>query len=375
MTSRLAAALLALALLAGCAAALRPDRTLLFIVSTEPDEVLVVDADGGRVVRRFLAGEGLTDIEVVPAKGLGFVSSQHGEKIVVIDLARGAVMKDIPAGGMPTSLAAHPDGERLFAVVNSSVDLAASGVSVFSVDTGEPLGFIEVGSMLHSLRISPDGKRLYALRANAAYIIVMDTETLQVINRRQLSHSPSNLAISPTGEHLAITLTMPDTVQIYDDMGEELLMTLPVGDAPKALAFSEDGSRVLGADLRTRFVHIGEMSSRATVGKIRFDMAPTLLEMGAGNLFVGIEAPILFSADPFTGEVTRRIPLNNTPKSFEVVGPGEIVPATSSSTSGATFIILLVVLGGIAFLARMRQGKGPAAPDDGEGEGAEEPAP
>ncbi|MCH7494315.1 hypothetical protein IIA16_06370 [bacterium] len=369
MNSRAAFTLLALALFAGCNPPVRSDRTLLFIVSTEPDEVLVVDADAGRVVRRFLAGEGLTDIEVVPARGLGFVSSQHGEKIVVIDLARGAVIRDIPVGGMPTSLAAHPNGEVIYAVVNSSVDLAANGISAFSVDTGKLVGYVEVGSMVHSLRISPDGGRLYVLRANAAFIIVVDTESLEVVNRRQLSHSPSNLAVSPTGLHLAVTLTMPDTVQIYDAAAEELLMTLPVGDAPKAVAFSEDGLRVLGADLRTRFVHIGDLATGTTVGKIRFDMAPTLLEMGAGNLFVGIEAPILFSADPITGEVTRRISLNSKPKDFEVIGPGEIV-AVQRSSSGGIILLVVVGLGGIALLVRNQRARAGAGATE-----AREPAP
>ena len=81
---------LALAGLAACQG-ISLDHTLVYLVNKSPDEVMVVDVDEGKVKRRFMAGEGLSDILLLPERGIGYVTNQHGGAIVIVDLARGTV--------------------------------------------------------------------------------------------------------------------------------------------------------------------------------------------------------------------------------------------------------------------------------------------
>ncbi|MBC8514833.1 hypothetical protein H8D30_03120 [bacterium] len=329
------------------------DHTLVYLVNRSPDEVLVVDVDLEQVQRRFMAGEGLSDIHLYPEQGLGYVTNQHGGTIVIVDLAKGSVKRELQTPGFPLNLAIGPGGKEVFSTIAHPDTMEALGVSVFDVETGERTGYIELGNTVHMLRSSPDRHLIYALRANSAKVYIIDAQTKEVLRVRQLSHSPSDLAVSPDGKWFAVTLTQADTVQIYDAMGETLAHSVPVTDAPQNVTFSEDSSLVMAADMRTRFVHVIDTLTGETRGKIRFDMAPTHLSFAEGLILVSVDAPFLFGADPLTLEVTKRIPLNSLPVDFEALPRGAIIPDSGRSVGPG----VLVAFGVIAFLFFRNRGK------------------
>jgi len=300
------------------------ESTLLYLVNERPDEVVIVDTLDEKVSNRFMAGEGLNDLTLLPEKGLGFIANQHGGVISVVDLNIGTLENEIPTKGFPLHLTSPPSAEIIYATVANPETLQANDVSVFSVDSGTLIDSIPVGNTINNIEIHPSGNILYATRANTAMLFLIDTKEKTIKKEKVLSNSPAAMAVSPNGEYIALALTQTDTVQIYDKNADELIFSIPVGDAPRAVTFSDDSKLVLAADMRTRFVHIAETESGEIVGKIKFDMAPTNLRVVNNKVWATVKAPFIFGADLKTLDITNKIHLNSVPVTFEVIGPNEL---------------------------------------------------
>ena len=313
-------------------------NTLLYLVNERPDEVVIVDTSNQKVSNRFMAGEGLNDLTLVPQRGLGFIANQHGGVISVVDLNIGTLESEIPTKGFPLHLTAPVSGEKIYATIADPETLQANEVSIFSVDTGLLIDSIPVGNTINNIEIHPNEELLYATRANTAMLFLVNTKEKTVKKEKVLSNSPAAMAVSPDGKHIALALTQTDTVQIYDKNADELIFSIPVGDAPRAVTFSNDSKLVLAADMRTRFVHIAETETGEIIGKIKFDMAPTNLRVVNNKLWATVKAPFIFGANLQTLEITDKIHLNSVPVTFEVLGPNQL----QSSAKNTSFSWLLV---------------------------------
>lgn len=222
------------------------------------DDLFIADT-GNNSVRRI----GTTE-RVYPTIYVSNNPSSGGDtdRLLVIQPATNTQIASIPVSGNPNELAAHPNGNTVYSVVNS--DLA-----VVSVATNKVLATLAgVGGIHNHVAVAPDGSKLYILYQTSAspYSVglkVFDTTlsslpTLSAtIAGSQFSGcvSPLGLAVRPDGNKLYLacrpsTSASSSRFYILDTASYTALQTATF-DWPlsndldtNALAVTPDGTRV-----------------------------------------------------------------------------------------------------------------------------------
>jgi len=139
-----------------------------------------------------------------------------------------------------------PDGKRGYV----SSQRRGEGVAVFDTTTNTIIGRIDLPNVeLRRLALSPDGKRLYvAVRTDilgTGQIAVIDTESLQVIQRYRTEPFPLEIAVTPNGRCLVITHSVPNRVSLMDASdGAFIVGQDPTAREPQSVAIIENRAYV-----------------------------------------------------------------------------------------------------------------------------------
>ena len=171
----------------------------LLVADNLSDDVLLIDADSGKVVTRFDLSEsntvpGTYPVTLAVSKDgkRGFVGLWNASEVVELDLAKGTVGKKlallkpesaVAASSHVTSLVLSPDGQSLYASLGNrdavaAIDLAANGFKLKGYfDTRLP-GQSFYGAIPESLAINADGSRLFVANMGSDAVAVIDTHKL-----------------------------------------------------------------------------------------------------------------------------------------------------------------------------------------------------
>jgi autotransporter-associated beta strand protein/YVTN family beta-propeller protein len=212
-----------------------------------------------------LSGDGAT----------AYVCVSVANKLAVVDLASGAVSRQINVGIAPWNVALSPDGNTAYVsdwggrfptngdltatsagtpVVVDSRGVAASGVLSF-VDLAAGLETAQVTTGLHpsDLALSPDGSTLYVANANSDTVMVIDTQARTV--RETILVRPSS------------TLPFGNSSPV------------PFGSEPDALALSADSTKLFVASAGNNAIAVvalpnGQQTNSVVQGFLPTDWYP-----------------------------------------------------------------------------------------------------
>ena len=190
-----------------------------------------------------------------------------------IDLASGAVLRQIPVGNAPFDVvtaagklyvsnwagrrpepgdATGPSGVAALVRVDAKTNVADDGsVSVVDPGQGRSIKEIVVGSHSSGLAVSPDARFVAVANANADTVSIIDTgrdEVVETVSTRLAEGllaggAPNALAFAPDGRTLYVSNGANNAVALvaFDPPKSRLLGCLPVGWYPAGLVF--DGRR------------------------------------------------------------------------------------------------------------------------------------
>jgi DNA-binding beta-propeller fold protein YncE len=176
-----------------------------------------------------------------------------------------------------------------------------------------------------SLAASPDGKRLYIACATANQVAVYDVAQREIVRRIDVPPTPSGLTLSSDGESLFVTCAAPKSkVCIIATASGKLVSVLSSGHTAMAPVLSRDAGLLYVCNRFNDSVEIFDLQSRRALAQIRVDREPVAAALSPDGalLFIanhinsghsdhGIAAATVSVIDTANRKLLKDIPLTN----------------------------------------------------------------
>lgn len=190
-----------------------------------------------------------------------FVVCLDGQQVLVVDTAKGAVLRVMQCRAAPTGAALSPDGKTLFVTCGQ----ADGTVEFLDADSGKVLASVPAGHTPTGPSVSPDGKRLYVCNRFNTNVSVIDVAARKEVARVPVVREPVASAITPDGKLLLVTNHLPlDPSDSYDvacvvtlistaDHSTQNLRLLNGSTAARGICVSPDGKHAYVVHLLSRY--------------------------------------------------------------------------------------------------------------------------
>ena len=169
-------------------------------VNQTSDSVSLVDIVSGKVLDEQRVGEYPTGIVLHPSLERVYVTGSYSGTIHAFGVSEGKLVSEgvWKLGGQPTGLAITGDGERLMVALTDSDEVVELGS--FS---GEVLRRIPVGRWPRSLALSKDGRRMVVGTSGDRGISVVDLDAGKMVHLdRFVGLNIGHMQLSSDGEHV-----------------------------------------------------------------------------------------------------------------------------------------------------------------------------
>ncbi len=231
----------------GLPALSRAGGPLLYVATGSGNAVVAVDAESGRVERRFEGVEAPHGLVVTPDGEYLFAGSLAPDprpadparrgRLYMIHPAHGHVMAVIPVTGVSHHQAVSADGRYVISTHPSD-----AGVSVVDVYAQRQVAFVDTGSGPNFALFGRDGKRLYV--SNSASGTVSEITVPDWRKHRDLpaGPGPAHMALSADGARLYVVNPGPGQVREIDLEKGEITRLFELAPGLHGIALSDDGA-------------------------------------------------------------------------------------------------------------------------------------
>ena len=205
--------------------AVSPDGSTLYVVAEEGNALLVVDIEKYRVKKEIEVGLRPHSVVLSRDGKTAYVSNQWSDNVSVIDLEHFLVTDTLQTGGGPAGLALSSDGNSLYSANSFSSDL-----SIIDLVSGVERKRLFTGNNPTGVQISPDGSRVLITSRRTlglpygdtlkCELTVVNDKTRRIAERRDIkqAYMMENIAFTPSGDLALIPLIRPKnnvpTIQI-----------------------------------------------------------------------------------------------------------------------------------------------------------------
>lgn len=200
---------------------LDPVRNYLAVTTEGPDQLILIDTDGNKVIRRFdPKGKVSHMVSFGPGKSgaeYAFVSNSGAAFLSVIQLTTG-VVKTIPTGDRPEGSILSPDGKELYVCNRESAT-----ISVIDTARQAAIGEIRTGRGPVRIGVTPDGRTLAYALMHHKRIGFADIETRRQAGFVEVDGEPISLHISADGKIATAAAEEADTVYVVSVPDQKLI--------------------------------------------------------------------------------------------------------------------------------------------------------
>lgn len=192
-----------------------------------------------------------------------YTGNYGNNTVSVIDTATNQIVgSPIPAAPSPYTMAITPNGKTLYMVGDGGA------ITVIDTQTNQPVTTIPLGFSAGTIAISPDGKTAYITEQGAPNVVVLDTQSNQLVGSPiTVGEDPWGVAFSPDGKTAYVANQSDDNVSVIDTGSRQTVGSpIPVGDSPVNIVFSPDGKTAFVNNENDDNVSAIDTGSRQTVG-------------------------------------------------------------------------------------------------------------
>lgn len=216
-----------------------PDGRFALTSEYGPDEhqgrhVILIDIASASAVSRIDVGPDSRphSAQFLPDGKRAVVTMQESDKIALVDLENGKVLRSYPTGGREGHMVRlSPNGSRAYVTSRG----AEGTLSVIFLDEERDPVVIPTGAGAEGLAVSPDGSEVWVANRAETSISVVDTTTLREVARLESRPSAGRVEISADGAYAVVPngglgATVSQYLRLYDVRGRRLLKEVPLRD-------------------------------------------------------------------------------------------------------------------------------------------------
>jgi len=239
------------------------------------------------------------------AERLVYVPLGSAAKVVIVDVQKSAVVREIKDLPAVHGLAGTPDGRFLIA---GSYDErpAQAGTSK------KPAGVSEKDHQAHHAK-RPEGARNED--AVLSTVSIVEAASGKVVRRIDVPGAVHHVAVRPDGKYAVVTHPNQDAITVIDLGSHEVVDTIKTGTQPNYAVFSPDGSHLFVSNASAGTISQLETKGWSVLGSIKVGEQPEhiVLSRDGKTLFVNnVEGGSVSVVDTQDGKVTKTVPIGST---------------------------------------------------------------
>lgn len=225
--------------------------------------VAVIDTTLAAVTTTVPVGIGPFSVAATPDGTRVYVANGGGGVSVIDTTTNSVVGAPVVVGLDPTAVAISPDGSRAYVTNQSSGTVSVISTATNSVDTT-----ITVGGNPYAIAMTPNGAFVYVtFLGSPGSVLVIDTPTNSLLGAPiVVGNNPQGIAITPDGAFAYVTNTSSDAVTVIDTAATSVVANIPVGDRPFGIAITPDGAFAYVANAGSDSVSVVDLTTNAVVG-------------------------------------------------------------------------------------------------------------
>ncbi len=216
------------------------DGAMLFVANLGANHVSVIDVARGALINEIPIADptAIASIEAVDTfQGiinvtrngrLGFAAHGESDSLAVIDLDNREVVKRIALGDRPWRAYASPDGRYMVTPNNGD-----HTVSVVATDSLEVVATLPGAAAMTGVNFDRSGVTAYVISRGENKLVVLDLMAMKTVAEIALPSSPETGVVTPDGGKLYVALSGSDQVAVIDMASRALVATIDdVGAEP-----------------------------------------------------------------------------------------------------------------------------------------------
>lgn len=264
-STAVAAALAVVSLTVAPAAGAAQDLTgTLVVVNKGPSTVTILDVETGSVLARLPTGQGPHEVALTGDGSTAIVTDygarEDGSTLTVVDVPGLRVVRTISLGehARPHGIAVMPGDQRVAVTSERSGHVVivsiADGEIVKEIPTGHP------GS--HMLAMVADGQTIYTSNGGDGTVSRLDVGAGRHVETYDVPERPEAIGVTPDGSEVWVGSNEHGTVSAIDTESGAVAQVLDGFEWPYRVLFTPDARTVLLPDLGGNQLRIVDRASR-----------------------------------------------------------------------------------------------------------------
>jgi len=202
----------------------------------------VIDGAGGKLLGR-IAVAGANGIAVVPGIGKGYAGSRAKKAVLVFDLKKLKVIKELPADEDTDAVVYDPASQRVFIMQGDP-----HNITVIDTRTDSVVTKLALDGQPEFAAVDGNGK-LFVNITDKSEIQKIDTKTAKIDATWPISdcQRPHGLAISPT-DHRLFASCVNSKLLVVDSTDGKIIASLPIGKGSDAAAYDAARKRIFSSN-------------------------------------------------------------------------------------------------------------------------------
>ncbi len=194
-----------------------------------------------------------------------------------------------PTRENPLSLALSPDGAKLYVTLQGDEDTPGNYVAIVDTRERRRVARIKVGSGPTRVVLHPDGRFAAVTNLYSNYVSIIDLENDKIEKHIEVPYYTVDIAFTPDGSQaflsnrwkdsvlrwdLEVDKTFNVTSDNYSSVALDLPMGIPVGDNPRDLDITPDGTRLYVASLAGTTLSVIDIETETELRRVELMSPP-----------------------------------------------------------------------------------------------------